>query len=95
LGSIFEVPPSEVRHLDAGQGIDHLVGVGRFHLLDRFHPHCEADDVRFHRVVGGALGIIGECVPPLDEILVALVLDRLEVVPRREVPDQRLEPSRS
>src|SRR6266852_8311416 len=36
----------QVLGFDAGQGIDHLVGVDRLRLLDRLDPHVEADDVR-------------------------------------------------
>src|SRR4029450_2306461 len=36
---------SEVGSLDAGQRVDHLVRIGRFHLLDRLHPHGKANEV--------------------------------------------------
>ena len=63
------------------------VGAGLLHRLD---PHVEADHVRFHRVVGDALGVLGEGLPLLDEVVVGRRLDRLEVVPGGEVADQRL-----
>src|SRR6185312_6898402 len=31
----------QVRRFDARQRVDHLVGIGRLHLLDRLHPHVE------------------------------------------------------
>src|SRR3984885_4269500 len=79
----------QVLGFDAGQRVDHLVGVGRLHLLDRLDPHLEADHVRFHRIVGHTLRILGVGLPGLDELLVARILDRLEVVPGGEVPEQR------
>ena len=80
----------QVRRFDAGQRVDHLVGIGRLHLLDRLDPHVEADHVRFHRVVGRALRVLGVGLPVLDELLVGRRLDRLEVVPGGEMADQRL-----
>src|SRR5882757_4869035 len=80
----------QVRRLDAGERVDHLVRIGRLHLLDRFHPHVEADHVRFHRVVGDALRILGVGLPVLDELLVRRGLDRLEIVPGGEMAEQRL-----
>src|SRR5438552_13743241 len=80
----------QVRSFGARQRINHLVGVGRLHLLDRLDPHVEADDVRFHRVVGSALRVLGVGLPVLDELLVSRRLDRLEVVPGGEMAEQRL-----
>ena len=88
--------------LGAGEGLaghrrDHLVGVGAAGLLDRLHPHVEADVGGFHRVVGQRLVLVagdvlglGVGAPLLDELGVGRRLDRLEVVPRRQVADQRL-----
>src|SRR3984893_10776369 len=80
----------QVRRFGSGQRVDHLVGVGRLHLLDRLDPHVEADDVRLHRIVGGALRVLGVGLPVLDELLVGGGLDRLEVVPGGEMAEQRL-----
>ncbi len=56
-----------------------------------------ADVGGFHRVVGQRLVLVagdalglGVVAPLLDEGVVGRVLDRLEVVPRRQVADQRL-----
>ena len=81
---------SQIRHLDAGQRVDHLVGIGRLGLLDRLHPHGEADHVGFHRVVGDSLVALLESLPLGDEVLVRRRVDRLEVVPRGKVAEQRL-----
>jgi hypothetical protein len=80
----------QVRRGDAGQRVDHLVGIEALGLLDRLHPHGEADDMGLHRVVGDGLVILLEGLPLLDEGLVLRRLDRLEVVPRGEMADQRL-----
>src|ERR1700730_3271987 len=80
----------QVLGFDAGQRVDHLVGVGRLHLLDRLAPYVEADPVSFHRIVGGALRVLGVGLPRLDELLVLGRLDRLEVVPGGEMAEQRL-----
>src|SRR5260221_2491413 len=79
----------QVLGFGAGQRVDHLVGVGRLHLLDRLDPHVETDDVCFHRIVGHALRVLGVGLPGLDELLVGRVLDRLEVVPGGEMAEQR------
>ena len=70
FGSIVEMPPVRFGTVDADDRVDHRVGIGGAGLLDRLHPHVEADVVRFHRVVGGALVVLGEGVPLLDERLV-------------------------
>ena len=44
----------------------------RCRLLDRLHPHLEADIGRFHRVVGDAVLVLDEGVPLLDEGVVGL-----------------------
>ena len=46
--------------------------------------------VRFHRIVGRALRVLGVGLPVLDELLVRRRLDRLEVVPGGEMAEQRL-----
>src|SRR5690606_40894014 len=79
----------QVRYLHAHHGVDDLVGVGGAGGLDRFHPHVEADVVRFHRIVGHALGVAGELVPGLDERFVGRVFLAHEVVPGGHVADQR------
>ena len=86
------------RDLEAGRRLDlladhrlaHRVDVGRSGLLHRLHPHVEQDIGRFHRVVGDALGVLGVGAPLGDERLVLRRVDRLEVAPGREMPDQRL-----
>src|SRR3984893_11698449 len=75
---------------ETGQSVDHLVGVGRLHFLHCLDPHIEPDDVRFHRIVGGALRVLGVGLPVLDELLVRRRLDRLEVVPGGEMAEQGL-----
>ena len=54
----FRDTAGQVRRVDAGQRVDHLVGIGGAGLLDRLHPHGEADDMRFHRIVGHALRVL-------------------------------------
>ena len=90
FGSIFEMPPVRFGASMPGSASITLSGSVDCHLLDRLHPHGEADNVGFHRVVGGALRVLGEVVPFLDEVLVGRRLDRLEVVPGGEMADQRL-----
>src|SRR6478735_2605481 len=80
----------EVGSFDAGQRVNHLIRIGRVRFLDCLHPHREADDVRFHRIIGDALRIFDKGLPVGDELFVDRRLDRLEVVPRGEMPEQRL-----
>src|SRR3990172_5888201 len=77
-------------------GDAHLVHVEALRLLDRLLPHVHADVRGFHRVVGERLAGVGELLrlgvggPLLLPRVVLGVLPRHEVVPRREVADQRL-----
>src|SRR5262245_49364093 len=80
VGQHLRGAAGQVLGFDARESVDHLVRIGRLHLLDRLHPHVESDDVRFHRIVGHALRILGVGLPGLDELLVLRRLDRLEVV---------------
>ena len=75
---------------DADHRGDHLVGLEALSLLDCLHPHVEPDVMRLHRIVGGAVRLLGELMPLGDEVLVRRRIDRLKVVPRRQVADQRL-----
>ena len=61
------VAAGEVRHRNADDRVDDLVRIGGAGLLDRLHPHVEADDVGFHRIVGGALRVLDELLPLGDE----------------------------
>jgi hypothetical protein len=55
FGSIFEVPPVRFGASMPGSASITLSASVDFGLLDRLDPHVEADDVRFHRIVGHAL----------------------------------------
>ena len=89
FGSISEMPPVRFGALMPDERVDDLVRVRRAGLLDRLHPHIEADHMRFHRIVRDALVVLGEGAPLLDEFGVVRRLDALEVVPGREVSDER------
>ena len=67
VGQHLRHAAGQIRRFDAGQRGDDLVRIGGLHLLDRLDPHGEADHVGFHRIVGGALRILGEGLPVLDE----------------------------
>ncbi len=80
----------------AGQVLDLLadhrlaggIDVGGAGLLDRLHPHVEADVVRLHRIVGDPAVVLDEVVPVVDECRVLGRVDRHEVVPGGEMADQ-------
>src|SRR6267142_887749 len=81
----------------AGHGRGHLVDVEALRLLHRLLPHVHADVGGFHRVVGERLVLVpgdvlrlGIRSPFLGELVVGRALDRHEVVPRREMTDERL-----
>ncbi|MNF23590.1 hypothetical protein D3C84_41740 [compost metagenome] len=80
----------------AGQGFADFVDVGGLGFFRRLRPHVDADVGGFHRVVGhrfvGARQVVflGVGFPVIDELLVHRVLDRFEVVPRRQVAHQWL-----
>ena len=84
------MPPVRFGVFEAGQRREHLLDVGRAGLLHRLHPQVEADVVRFHRIVGRALRVLDVGLPLLDERLVRRRADALEVVPGRQVADERL-----
>src|SRR2546422_857774 len=79
----------------AVDGLADRIDVERLGLLDGLLPDVDAEVARLHRVVRHALGAAGQalllCVllERVHELLVVRVLDGLEVVPRREVADQR------
>src|SRR5690606_2922705 len=56
---------------------------------DRLCPQVESDHGSFHRVIGDALLVLDEAVPVADELLVGRYIDAHEVVPGRQVADQR------
>src|SRR5688572_3760680 len=75
----------------------HLVDLEALRLLDRLLPHVDADVGCFHRIVGERLVLVagdvlrlGKAAPLLRELAVLRVLDRHEVVPCREMADERL-----
>ncbi|MCY1236383.1 hypothetical protein D9M72_490360 [compost metagenome] len=79
----------EVRHGDADHRVENGVGISGACLLDGLQPHVEADIMRFHRVVGHALVVLGIGLPGLDELGIGRRVDRLEIVPCRQMPDKR------
>src|SRR6267142_6549525 len=75
----------------------HLVDVEALRLLDRLLPHVHADVGGFHRGVGQRLVLVpGDVLrlgiggPLLGDLVIGRALDRHEVVPRREVTDERI-----
>src|SRR3989442_3814423 len=81
----------------ARHGRGHGCDVEALRLLHRLLPHVDADVGGFHRVVGERLILVpGDVLglgiggPFLGERVVRRGLDRHEVVPRREVADERL-----
>src|SRR2546425_1872683 len=79
----------------AVDGLADRIDVERLGLLDGLLPDVDAEVARLHRVVRHALGAAGQALllrvllERVHELLVVRVLDGLEVVPRREVADQR------
>src|SRR2546428_454907 len=78
----------------AVDGLADRIDVEALGFLDRLLPHVDAEVRRLHRIVGDALVTTGQVrllrvrLEGLYELLVVRGLDRLEVVPRREVADE-------
>ena len=57
-------------------------------LTDRLNPHLEADEGRFHRVVGYPLRVLDKGMPFLDKRLILRRFHGLEIVPCSQMTDQ-------
>ena len=83
------VAAGQVGYGHTDDGVLDRVNVGGFSLLDRLHPHVEADVVGFHRVVGHGFLVTGVLDPLVDKVVVGVGIHAHEVVPGGQVAHQR------
>src|SRR3989442_939236 len=87
------------RDLETLERLEHLLDVGGLRLLDRLRPEVDVDVRVHHRVVGDALLVrdavtLAPLLVRLHPLEVVGRLERHEVVPGGEVPDERLDVER-
>src|SRR6476659_6925299 len=68
-------------------GLPDRIYVGGTGLDNGLCPHPEANEAGFHWVIRDFVSLLVEVRPHLDERCVFRALNRLEVIPRRQVPD--------
>jgi len=68
-------------------GLPHCIHVRGPRLDNGLRPHPEANEGGFHRVICDFISLPGEVCPHFHERVVFCRLDRIEVIPGREVPD--------
>ena len=90
VGQHFGAAAGEVGHFHADQRFFHRIRLSAAGFFHRFHPHIEADISGFHRVVGNGFAVFFEGFPVFDKGFVGRCVDALEIIPRRQMPHQRL-----
>ena len=83
------IASGQVRYGNTDHSVDDLVRVCRTGLFDGLDPHVEADVMRFHRIICYTLLVLDELVPGINEFVVLLTVDAHEVVPCRQMANQR------